>query len=358
MFPTSTAMNKFLAPILVIGALQLVAISPVAGNEGDYPLIKTTACPGAAYTYGRLGFTYVRDEFTPFVPQRTYVAKTNVFPYVYRLREEFIIGQAITVRGIIPENTESLSISLLSKTPVYDLEVGETVFHISIRMANETVGFTSIKDGKWEPERTKSISLRYDEEFEVVIRALHDCFEVIINGIVSSPFTYSKPLHIIDTVSIQGNAKVTELRIGGHDHMSFKNASKIDLPGGHWKRNERIIIDGYTKVDAFEINLLDAKGLRAFQIIAHLDDGYVARNSETSSNVWGGEEFAGGMPFSKAQDFAIDLTNKACGIEMYVNRKYFTTFDHRIDNPEVGYKAVSFSSTVTIEGLEICTKSL
>uniref|UniRef100_A0A7E4W4V8 Galectin n=1 Tax=Panagrellus redivivus TaxID=6233 RepID=A0A7E4W4V8_PANRE len=343
-------MNTFIAPILIVIVLQLTVILSHPCNESEYPLIKTTACPRAAYTFGYSGFKYVQGQFLPVVPKRSYVAKINEYPYVYRLREKLTIGQAITIRGKIPNTSEAAAINLLSKTPVDDMEVGATPFHMSIRIGRKECVFTWIKDGKWEPEEKRDLSLRYNEEFEVVIRALTDGFEILINGDYFANFPYRMPLEIIDSVNVQYSAIITELRIGGR---YFKNISRINFPGGYLKQNERIIIEGFAVADKFQINLLDAKGLRAFHMRPFFEPGVVITNSEP----FGQQQIDDGKPFLPNKRFVLELTNRNHGIEIYINRAYFTTFKHRISYPEFGYKALGFDGSVSIEGVEICTKS-
>uniref|UniRef100_A0A7E4W3H1 Galectin n=1 Tax=Panagrellus redivivus TaxID=6233 RepID=A0A7E4W3H1_PANRE len=318
-------MNKFIVPILVVTVLQFTQFLSVAGGDNEIPLIKAHACSGAAYTYGYHGFSYYDDEFIPYLPQKTWLASHNFYAYIYRLREQFTIGQTLYVRGLIPNNTEWISINLLAKTPIWKLNTGATILNMGIFIKSGHVMFDRIIDGKWDPEVTTNTSLRYDEEFDVTIRAFYNRLEVRVNGKKIHDYKPKHPLEIVDTVNVHGNAFITDFRIGGR---SFNNVKKVDFPGGHWKRNERLVITGVPKKETVSINLLHTNGTYSIyhKSSAEMQDAEVTLN----------------------------MANMAHGIVIYVNREYSSTIAHGIDNPEYDYKAVSFTD-FEIHDLEICT---
>uniref|UniRef100_A0A7E4VE38 Galectin n=1 Tax=Panagrellus redivivus TaxID=6233 RepID=A0A7E4VE38_PANRE len=281
--------------------------------------------------------------------------KNYDFPYVFHLAKEFTIGQTIYINGIIDNNSEkeqTFTVNLIGGSTIMDFKRGAVPLHLSFDLNNNKTTYATLQYGKWGQKQETSVPFKLGKPFDIRIRAVYNKFEIYFNGKLFNKFKYSLllPLEIIEYVTVDGDVKVTEMRVGGR---VFHTPFQANFPGGSLNVGDSIIIYGSTTGNTFQVKLLDHKGKPALSLNPTFDKKLLAQHGRNGTAALRLEDEDGSTTFGSDKEFFVDLRNFKEGIFVFINRQYIMTYPHKGD-ASIDYAGIVIEKDVDVHAFEVC----
>ncbi|XP_035240191.1 uncharacterized protein LOC118209140 [Anguilla anguilla] len=255
-------------------------------------------------------------------------------PYLEPISGGLRTGTSLLVKGTVPSNSYRFSINLYCG----EEDGSDDAFHYNPRFDSNLVVFNTFRNGHWEQEeRPSGMPFSKGEEFETVITATSDGYQVNVNGSEFHLFKHRMPLANVSAIKIVGDVtlhKVTFIEGGILEHPEILSVPYLEPISGGLRTGTSLLVKGTVPSNSyrFSINLYCGEedgSDDAFHYNPRFDSNLVVFNTFRNGH-WEQEERPSGMPFSKGEEFETVITATSDGYQVNVNGSEFHLFKHRI----------------------------
>ncbi|KAJ8256622.1 hypothetical protein COCON_G00187740 [Conger conger] len=258
-------------------------------------------------------------------------------PYVAPMYGRLRAGTALYIQGTIPEDSASYTIGLQ-----YGQKVGSDIAFLFTGRAEDEVVCNSCKDGAWgDDDLVDIVPFGPGDDFELVLVITEEGYQVVANGFLCHFFNHRMPVDQVCALNITQDITIHSVKIiKGEDVVIKKKAKKIsrevESVAAVFKIGMALFFQGTIPVGfkSFTINLRcgeekDSDIAFSFNPKCSGDEEVVVFNSFKGGS-WETEDTVTEMPFDEGESFELVFFPTTEGYQVYVNRRKFHFFSHRI----------------------------
>uniref|UniRef100_A0AC34FKL6 Galectin n=1 Tax=Panagrolaimus sp. ES5 TaxID=591445 RepID=A0AC34FKL6_9BILA len=256
-----------------------------------------------------------------------------ILPFVTTIPGGIFPGKAITIRGSSsPDHPHQFSIDLCCGLLVQGDHKDNKALHFNPRFikkkgifgsADEDIVLNSLINNRWGPEERTGNCLRPDGPFTIRILVLQHYFKIAVNGKHLSDFVHRIPFTSINTLYIQGAAKI--------DDVPFVHSFRP----GSLNHTKTITLTATPKMHAtvFTFNLMKS-GDYFFHLRVDFphhgkSNGALVRN-HCINNKWASEErVMSHFPFTQGITFDLKISLGSEYLNVELDGKRIFTFSYR-----------------------------
>ncbi|XP_010871146.1 lectin, galactoside-binding, soluble, 9 (galectin 9)-like 3 isoform X2 [Esox lucius] len=301
-------------------------------------------------------------------------------PFTDLIQGGLQVMKTITVTGKVPQEADRFHVNLQCGSRAG----ADIALHFNPRFDRNPayVVTNTFKQSSWgEEERKQPSPFQQGFSFTLIIIVQQDAFQLNVNGNHFMTYKHRLPIHVVDTISVQGKVEVTSITFqnpapqpgyqaqfayptqagvpsypgfGGQPGFPAQPAfpPQFGYPGyaaqpgfmaqpGLLVVPYRNVINGGLSIgrtiniqgvinpnaDRFTVNLLCNSDI-ALHYNPRFGENVVVRNNK-SRDQWGQEERSGGMPFHKGHPFRLSIYCDTQCYRIVVNENQTITFNHR-----------------------------
>uniref|UniRef100_A0A8C6Y4Q3 Galectin n=1 Tax=Naja naja TaxID=35670 RepID=A0A8C6Y4Q3_NAJNA len=220
----------------------------------------------------------------------------------------------------------------------------------------ETVGFSTLQDGRWGKEEKHMNPFQKGEQFEVIF-IVHDFgYQVLVNRKTLCNYRHRIPPQNIRVISIDGDLELQSLSMMGGPVLTLPYNQPVS---GGFHPGMAIYVEGTVPKNAegFRVDFACGKSDEAdilFHFNPRFGQGRVVLNTYQSGR-WGNEQHHQ-MPFQKGKHFeAIFIVNEA-EYQVLVNGNRLCSYKHRI-TPQF-LKFINFFGNLQLQSLTMVGRQI
>ncbi|KAM9319008.1 galectin-4-like isoform 2-T2 [Pholidichthys leucotaenia] len=300
-------------------------------------------------------------------------------PYLGPIHGGLKDGSSIFIQGEASEDMTRFFVNLLCGKE----EDSDVALHINPRFDGwDKVVFNTRAEGSWQSEdKVRSMPFTKGKNFELVIEATSDCYQVKVDGKDFHTYKHRLPVKDVCAMHISGDVSIQSINVvgggteggnwGGYPggKPGYPGGSDWGCPGGNplkipylgpicggLKDGSSICIEGKASEDMtrFFVNLLCGKEEDS-NIALHINprfDGWDKVVFNTRENgTWQSEDKVRCMPFTKGKSFELVIKVTSDCYQIKVDGKDFHTFEHRLPLKDV--RAMQISGDVSVQSINI-----
>lgn len=270
-------------------------------------------------------------------------------PYIshIKLGHNWELGQTLIIQGEAPKYGNRFEINFLERDIAFKNNTN-CVLHISVRFDANTIVFNTAREGYWENEEVVRNPLERGDSFDLRIRTQEHLLQIMVNDKEIHQFKVRIPLTSVDYLIIAGEVSLKCVRWDG----KFLGSSyDRQFNGARFQTGNRLYVYGTPTGEKFEIDLLSNDDEIPFHFNPRFSEKAVVRNS-LFDGAWGKEEREHENPFTRDKPFTVVIHNEPKELQVFVDGKWFCSYEHRCSNPEKDYSRLHIEGDLQLQGIE------